>query len=104
MKMITCAAILGVFIALPGAATAAPQNCGKIQDVAAQLGSIYGEMVFAAGVATNQSVKFLGNPRTGTWTMVAIRPDGIACVIANGDGLEVMNFALARSASYQELQ
>ena len=90
--------IMGAGLLLSTAANA--DQCGPKQMVAQQLGDRYGEVTFASGVSTENSVKFFGNPRTGTWSMVIIRPDGVACVIAIGDGLEVMNLAFAQSTSF----
>jgi len=75
-------------------------QCGPKQMVAEQLGDRYGEVTFASGVAIDSSVKFYGNPQTGTWSMVVITPDGLACVIAIGEGLEVVKLAFAEGTSY----
>ena len=79
---------------------ASAAQCGPKQIVAEQLGNRYGEVNFASGVAVGSTVKFFGNPRTGTWSMVTIKPDGTACVIAMGEGFEVIKFAFAEDASY----
>ena len=98
MKTISCAIGLVAAMLLPVSANAA--QCGPKKMVTEQLGDRYGEVNFASGIATDNSVKFFGNPRTGTWSVVVIKPDGLACVMATGDGLEVMKLAFAEGASY----
>jgi hypothetical protein len=98
MKTISCAIMLGAGILLPTPASA--DQCAPKQMVAQQLGDRYGEVTFASGVTTDNSVKFFGNPRTGTWSMVIVKPDGMACVVAIGDGLEVIKLAFTQGASY----
>jgi hypothetical protein len=98
MKTIFCATGLVGAILLSSSANAG--QCGPKQMVTEQLGDRYGEVTFASGVVVDNSVKFFGNPQTGTWSMVVIRPDGLACVIATGEGLEVVKPAFAEGAYY----
>jgi hypothetical protein len=73
-------------------------NCDPKQLVFDSLIARYGETAFASGTSISYAVKFYGNPQSGSWLIVAIKPDGMACVIAEGEGLEVMTLALADSA------
>jgi hypothetical protein len=98
MKMISYAIVLVAATLLSSSANAG--QCGPKQMVIEQLGDRYGEVTFASGVVIGNSVKFFGNPQTGTWSMVVIRPDGLACVIAIGEGLEVVKLAFAEGTSY----
>lgn len=84
-------------VTLPMQAQAAG-NCGPKQLVFDSLIARYGETAFASGTSISYAVKFYGNPKSGSWSIVAIKPDGTACVIAEGEGLEVMTLALADSA------
>jgi hypothetical protein len=76
--------------AVSGPAVPATINCGPKQTVSDTLSKQFGETAFASGVAADQQIKFFGNPRTGSWSMVVIRPDGIACIVAIGEGLNVL--------------
>jgi hypothetical protein len=98
MKTISCAMVL--VAAMPLSSTANAGQCGPKQLVTEQLGDRYGEINFASGIAVDSSVKFFGNPTTGTWSIVVIKPDGLACVTATGEGLEVMKLAFAQDAFY----
>jgi hypothetical protein len=42
-------------------------------------------------------MKFFGNPKTGSWSLIFSRPDGMACVIAAGEDLEVNSLAYAQN-------
>ena len=98
MKTISCAMMLVAALLLSTSANAG--QCGPKQIVAEQLSDRYGEINFASGIAVDSSVKFFGNPKTGTWSIVVIKPDGLACVTANGEGFEVMKLAFAEDAAY----
>ena len=86
--------------ALPVPAQADSPSCAPKQRLTADLEMKYGEIAFASGFTINQSIEFYGNAKTGSWSVVAINPDGVACVVAVGEGLEVMLLALAQGASY----
>jgi hypothetical protein len=98
MKTISCATGLVAAMLLSSSANAG--QCGPKQMVTEQLGERYGEVTFASGIVIDNSVKFFGNPQTGTWSMVVIRPDGLACVIAIGEGLEIVKLAFAEGTFY----
>ena len=78
---------------------AGERNCAPKQVVVDEFAKKFGEIAFASGIATGNSVNFFGNARTGSWTMVMIRPDGYGCILATGDGLEVLTLALAENAA-----
>jgi hypothetical protein len=66
--------------------------------VAKQLAQQFGEVPIVSGVSLNNAMKFFGNPRTGSWSMIVVRPDGIACVMAVGEDLEVSSLAFTQNA------
>ena len=79
------AIIIGALFASPAAA----QNCAPVTHVAEQLGTQYGETVQDMGIASNGAlVQWWGNAETGTWTVIAVTPDGTACLVASGEGFE----------------
>lgn len=64
-------------------------NCAPKAQMSEALASQFGEIAFATGTTVDSAVKFYGNPRTGTWSVVVTRPNGTSCVVAIGDDLEV---------------
>lgn len=64
--------------------------CASIEEIEHKLGTEYGETRFATGTMglRNHSMITYRNPRTGSWTIVAVRIDGHACVLAAGGGFE----------------
>jgi hypothetical protein len=80
-------AILACLAAYPGTAEAA--SCAPKALIEEALGTRFGEVAFAMGMAVGNVVKFFSNPQSGSWTVVVIRPDGIACVVAQGENFEV---------------
>jgi hypothetical protein len=95
MKKVLCAITVTIGMLSPAAAQA-PQ-CGPKMAVANQLAQQFGEVPIVSGVSLNNAMKFFGNPRTGSWSMIVVRPDGIACVLAVGEALEVSSLAFAQN-------
>jgi hypothetical protein len=57
--------------------------------VFAKLAETYGEVPVSGGVTYNQqqptaAIIVLANKKTGTWTVLETRPDGMACMILHG--------------------
>ena len=96
-KSMSCAILLLAGLSLP--AEAAGTHCSTKQAVEDFLRVKFGEIAFASGVSFKNAVKFYGNPKSGSWSMVVNRPDGTACIIATGDSLEVTILALAHDAA-----
>ena len=95
MKKVLCA--LTVTIGMLSPAAAQSPQCGPKMAVARQLALQYGEVPIVSGVSLNNAMKFFGNPRTGSWSMIVVRPDGVACVLAVGEALEVSSLAFAQN-------
>ena len=88
--------MIGTIGMLSPAAAESPQ-CGPKKAVASQLAEQFGEVPIVSGISLNNSMKFFGNPRTGSWSMVFVRPDGVACVLAVGEDLEVSSLAFTQN-------
>jgi hypothetical protein len=101
MKKALCILLLTSGMIAPAAAEVV--QCGPKQAVAAQLAERFGEVPIVSGISLNNSMKFFGNPRTGSWSMIFIRPDGVACVLATGEDLEVSSLAFAQNTGAQSL-
>jgi hypothetical protein len=95
MKKVFCVITLTIGMLSPAAAES-PQ-CGPKKAVASQLAQQFGEVPIVSGISLNNSMKFFGNPRTGSWSMIFVRPDGIACVLAVGEDLEVSSLAFTQN-------
>jgi hypothetical protein len=76
--------------ALPQAMGAA-MPCHERAEIARQLGQGYDEAPVSLGVQSNGNLlEIFSSPRTGTWTIVATAPTGLACVVAAGDGWQAL--------------
>ena len=63
----------------------AQQNCAPINSVEQQLMSRFGESVRTTALANNGAlVVQFANEETGTWTMLVVSADGVACALASG--------------------
>ena len=97
MKKVLCIAMLMTGMAWPASANVS--QCGLKQTVTDELAGRFGEVPIVSGISMNNSMKFFGNPRTGSWSMVVVRPDGLACVLAIGEDLEVSSLAFTQQTA-----
>lgn len=58
--------------------------CGARDVIAGHLAAKYGEQPAFGGLASDGVVLELFVSRLGSWTIIATRPDGVACVVASG--------------------
>ena len=84
----TLLAILALMVsALP--AYAQQSRCGPRDQVFEVLREKYSEKPTFEGIAENGSMFIVfASPTTGTWTGVAIRPNGMACLIITGTNFQ----------------
>lgn len=79
-------ALLASLLAVPALAQA--PGCGPTPEVEALLISEYGEAVSVEAALENDAVfQLWANLETQTWTGIVKRPDGVSCVIGEGQGL-----------------
>lgn len=72
-----------------GARPGADVPCGERDAIVAALERRYAEMPVARGIENNgELIQVFVSPRTGTWTILATRTDGVSCVLAVGDHFE----------------
>lgn len=86
-------ALLGLCAATcaAGPAIAQSANCAPRSAVVERLASKYGESRQSIGLGTNNAVvEVFASAETGTWTILVTRPDGISCLIAAGQGYEMV--------------
>jgi hypothetical protein len=66
---------------------AAPVPCADRAAIAHQLDAGYAEAPVSLGVQSNgHLLEVFSSPRTGTWSIVSTSPEGVACVVAAGEG------------------
>jgi hypothetical protein len=84
-------------IALPLIVAAAPITahaagpCYPRDAIHAHLAERYGERPAGVGVAAGQLVELLVRPDGASWTILVIRPDGLACPVAAGEDWRQVN-------------
>src|SRR5262249_36631800 len=59
--------------------------CYPRDAILAHLAERYGERPAGTGVAVGQLVELLTRPDGASWTILVIRPDGLACPVATGE-------------------
>jgi len=77
-------AILLAFAALPAAAQ--QQTCGPAAQVMHRLADQYGETLQSEGYSSDAGIMQVYAAPEGerTWTIIVLRPDGSACLVAAG--------------------
>jgi hypothetical protein len=69
-----------------------PSQCGPRDTVLGALENTYGEGRRGICIAGSQMVmEIFANLDTGTWSVIATRPDGTTCLIASGTGFEAVS-------------
>lgn len=90
------AALGALLLLLVGPAMAqeppAPEPCPQRSDLLAMLGRNYGETPSARGFETDVGavLEITTNPVTGTWSALLSRPDGVSCLVAEGEGWTII--------------
>jgi|SRR5215470_15782906 len=88
---------LSLVIVLPLIAAAAPivasaaGPCYPRDAIQAELAEHYGERPIGIGVAAGRLVELLVRPDGASWTILVIRPDGLACPVAAGENWTGLN-------------
>ncbi len=89
---------------LPTGPASAEHPCGRKDLIEQALGTRFGEAAFAMGMAEGNVVKFFTNPQSGSWTIVVVRPDGVACVAAQGENFELETTVIAAPSKLASLR
>lgn len=86
MRHLLPAALAAVFVS-----PAAAQQCDTIDAVSTYLGQEHGESVQFRGLdrRSGSMVEIWMNDETPSWSLVVVRPDGVACLVGYGDVLAV---------------
>jgi hypothetical protein len=82
----TSVLILGMAAIGPPEAQA-QMACGERDSVVAKLGDKYGEVRRGVGLAGSTAIfEVWASEATGTWTILKTTPNGLACIMAVGEG------------------
>src|SRR5215813_11012441 len=76
---------LPLIVAATPIAASAASPCYPRDAIQAHLAERYGERPVGIGVTAGQLVELLVRPDGASWTMLVIRPDGLACPVAAGE-------------------
>jgi hypothetical protein len=76
----------------PAFAQAAEPNCALVDDALAGLDANYGEAPRVTALMGANMLIITASPQGG-WTALEVKPDGLACIVAAGDGFGVVDVA-----------
>ena len=83
MKKVLLGLILSVGMAIPAFAQ---QQCAPYEQVPAMLEATYGEVLTAQGIVDpTHVVQLYRNPVTGSFSIIGVDTQGVACMLAGGD-------------------
>lgn len=86
MKKILLATAL---ILAPAVAQATQMQCRPYDEVAELLTGGFGEVLLERGLDHRGTMaEWWGNRETGTWSLVTVQPNGVACIPAYGQAFE----------------
>jgi hypothetical protein len=77
--------IITLILLSPALAQAQPM-CGPVEEVQRALLAEFGERPVSVGKTTGFAIVTFANAEAGTFTIIAVRPDGLACHLASGQG------------------
>lgn len=85
LAWIGAAPLAFMFACIAGPAAAQGTPCGSWAEIRAHLLDRFGERLAGTGLTpSGQLLAILVNPETGTWTALALQPDGSACGLTAG--------------------
>jgi hypothetical protein len=78
-------ALIAACLALSAASASAQSVCAPREQIVKRLADTYGETRKGYGLQNAQLiVELYASDETGTWTLIATRPDGVSCAMAVG--------------------
>lgn len=85
-RIIVSALVFGAVAVAPPAKAQQAASCGDREKIVDVLQKKHGEAPIGAGLAGETAVVELwSSEKTGTWTLLITRTDGVACLLAAGD-------------------
>lgn len=75
-------------------------NCADHAAIVSRLASHYGESRQAMGLGSNNAVvEVFASDESGTWTITVTRPGGPTCLVAAGEGFQLVDEVLPTNDS-----
>ncbi len=100
LKLSALAIAFGTLMLMSPQARAADPQCGVRDKVVERLAATYGETRRSMGLANNSTVmEVYASEKTGSWTITVTLPNGLTCLVASGDGFEVLAETLPAKGS-----
>ena len=84
MRAVVAFCVLLIAVTSCGMAYAQPAPCAPKEAVFARLATGYGEGPAVTAMMPDALLEIWMSPETGTWTAIAILPQGLACIVASG--------------------
>jgi hypothetical protein len=99
--VIACVVILiAALLWTAGQAFSQTSPCAPKAAMEMQIASRFGETALPLqAMSAGNLIKWFANPQTRTWTMLAINPNGLACIAAAGDNFETSGHAAPKPGS-----
>lgn len=68
-------------------------RCAPTGIIEQELASKYAESIVSAGIVPGARMFTLANPKTGSFTVIIVRPDGVSCLVMGGNGFTTIEAA-----------
>lgn len=75
---------LSIGFASPAFSALSSTSCAPLKEALASLSEVWGEEPADAGAALNIKILRVVNPQTGSFSVLAVNSDGVACLIDAG--------------------
>jgi hypothetical protein len=76
--------VIFAFMAFAAFAQPAP-GCVERAIVVQRMAETYGEVLVNQGINQRGLVEVFASPKTGTWTIIITKPDGVSCFLTAGE-------------------
>lgn len=83
-RLIVITAALSIGFAGPAFSALGSTSCAPLKEALQNLSEVWGEEPAEAGAALNIKILRVVNPKTGSFSVLAVNSDGVACLIDAG--------------------
>jgi hypothetical protein len=93
--------LAGILLTSPASSQATTEQaamCGVRTEIVTKLSKEFQEAPMATGMVDQSAVLEIFVSDTGTWTILATRPDGTSCVVSAGEGWDSKTMITGRDA------
>lgn len=88
MSQFTFSTLAAILLLAFSAPAQAQSVCGPRAEIIKVLGNKYQEMPKAFGIAGQRNLAELFVSKSGSWTMLMTKPEGVTCILATGQSWE----------------